>query len=85
MDQPSSANYSTTIKLNGWERMLRKLFITENEASEIASLKIQTLRNWRSQGRGPTYSKIGKLVRYPVEDFIKYLDMRRIQTEDLKS
>jgi hypothetical protein len=64
--------------------MLRKLFYSSREVAELMSLKIETLRNWRTQGRGPTYSKIDKLVRYPVRN-MKYLDVRRIRTKHFKS
>jgi hypothetical protein len=36
----------------------------EVRAAEYLTLPIKTLQNWRSQGRGPAYYKIGRCVRY---------------------
>lgn len=39
--------------------------LTETEAAEILNFSISTLRNWRSQGRGPEFLKISqRTVRY---------------------
>ncbi|HKY46165.1 MAG TPA: hypothetical protein VJM50_23945 [Pyrinomonadaceae bacterium] len=31
-----------------------------------------TLSNWRSQGRGPSFVKFGRSVRYPIQAVIDY-------------
>jgi hypothetical protein len=31
-----------------------------------------TLSNWRSQGRGPTFVKIGRSIRYPLASLQAY-------------
>jgi len=49
--------------LNTQQRLLN-----EHEVSDSCSINILTLRKWRSQKRGPTFLKIGKLVRYRPED-----------------
>ena len=43
--------------------MVRKL-LTDEQVAERWGLKVQTLRNWRFQGRGPAYLKLGAAVRY---------------------
>ena len=41
--------------------------LTEKELGQRWKLDPKTLRNWRSQGRGPSYLKIaGSSVRYPL-------------------
>jgi phage terminase Nu1 subunit (DNA packaging protein) len=49
--------------------------VDERVVSEIAGIKIRTLRKWRLQGRGPTVRRIeGRLVRYSlreVEDWLR--------------
>ncbi len=34
------------------------------QAADILGIKPSTLRIWRTQGKGPTYEKIGALVYY---------------------
>jgi hypothetical protein len=35
---------------------------------------VNTLRSWRSQGRGPKFIKVGKLVRYRLSDVEAFMD-----------
>ncbi|SEG44261.1 DNA binding domain-containing protein, excisionase family [Thermomonospora echinospora] len=37
---------------------------TTDQAAQHLGVARQTLANWRSQGRGPTWSKRGGVVRY---------------------
>lgn len=37
---------------------------TEQQAAEFLGTKIRTLQEWRRRGFGPTFRKIGRLVRY---------------------
>ena len=53
-------------------------FINENETSVITGLSVQTLRNWRFQGKGIPYVKAGRSVRYQYQDVIAYMEDRRI-------
>lgn len=51
--------------------------------TELASrwkdlITLKTLANWRSQGDGPAYTKIGGRVMYRLFDVIKWEDSRRI-------
>ena len=55
--------------------------ITEKEVSKLLSISLQSLRNWRCQRKGPPYIKIGRSVRYPIEDLRKYLESRKIEPE----
>jgi predicted DNA-binding transcriptional regulator AlpA len=36
----------------------------ENDAAGFIGVSTRTLQKWRQVGGGPTYSKIGRLVRY---------------------
>lgn len=47
--------------------MTAKLVSTA-QAAVILDLKPNTLEGWRVRGVGPTYRKIGRLVKYHVED-----------------
>lgn len=56
-------------------------YITEKEVSEITGRALPTLRNDRHCGRGIPYVKLGKSVRYCLEDVLQYMESRKIQTE----
>ena len=58
--------------------MEEKRFINENEASSITGLSVQTLRNWRFQGKGIPYVKAGRSVRYQYQDVISFMEERTI-------
>jgi hypothetical protein len=53
-------------------------YLNDVEAAKIADLSAQTLRNWRMQGRGPAYVKLGRAVRYSLNDLISWLEGRRV-------
>jgi len=55
--------------------------VDENKAAEILGLSVQTLRNWRHQSKGPAYSKLGRSVRYDLEDISAFLTQRKIKPE----
>lgn len=46
-----------------------KVFLTTQEAAARARVKVGTLANWRSQDRGPPFSKRGAKVVYPLDKF----------------
>ena len=54
--------------------MEEKRFINEIEVSVITGLSVQTLRNWRFQGKGIPYVKAGRSVRYKYQDVITYME-----------
>lgn len=55
-----------------------KRYLDEKQVAEITRLSVTTLRNWRHQGKGPAYIKIGRAVRYPLPDLIEFLEQRRV-------
>jgi predicted DNA-binding transcriptional regulator AlpA len=57
-------------------------YIKECEVSRITGLALQTLRNYRANGIGPVYCKIGRSVRYPLTDLLSWLEAHRVQTSD---
>ncbi|RFA16007.1 hypothetical protein B7R22_05250 [Subtercola boreus] len=42
--------------------------LTESEVASSIGFAVGTLRNWRGQGKGPAFVKIGSAVRYRPED-----------------
>ena len=54
-----------------------KLF-NEIETAEMVSRAVQTLRNDRHRQQGIPYVKLGRSIRYSLEDIVAYLDARKI-------
>jgi hypothetical protein len=54
--------------------MNNQKYVDEHEAARILGMKVTTLRNWRVQsaGRGPSFSRMGRCVRYNVDNLISY-------------
>lgn len=59
----------------------KERFVDDVEAAKIISSSPQTLRNWRHIGRGPAYSKKGRMVRYKVADLLDFMNSGRIDPE----
>ena len=57
-------------------------FLTEKEVKQMTNRALSTLRNDRHLNRGITYVKIGRSVRYEMDDVLKFMRSRKIQTED---
>lgn len=53
---------------------MKQTLVTTIQAAEyIGNLKPNTLEIWRIQGTGPAYKKIGRLVRYSIDDLDAYI------------
>ena len=50
----------------------------EKEAAVILGCSVAALRKWRLLRKGPTYCKVGRLVRYADTDLTAYLNANRI-------
>ncbi len=49
-------------------------FLTTPKAATFLGLKPTTLEIWRCQGRGLTFKKFGRAVRYSVEDLNSWIE-----------
>lgn len=58
-------------------------YIDEREVSRMTGRALPTLRNDRHRGRGISYSKIGRSVRYNVDDVISFMEKRKIVIEEM--
>ena len=56
-----------------------KLYFTDDPALRDIG-PYSTLANWRSQGRGPIYIKVGARVAYSGADLNRWLEQRTVQT-----
>ncbi len=57
-------------------------YLTEKQVSEITGRALQTLRNERHLGRGIPYVKVGRSIRYSLEDVVEFMESRKIRTQD---
>jgi predicted DNA-binding transcriptional regulator AlpA len=58
--------------------MIEKRYINEKQVAEITGLALPTLRNDRSLKRRLPYVKIGKSVRYSLQDVYDFMESRKI-------
>ena len=55
--------------------------LTSAQAADALALPESTLKTWRSEGRGPTYCKLGRRVFYAVEDLREFVEARKIAAQ----
>ena len=53
--------------------------INERQAAQRLGLAVQTLRNWRSQGRGPEYIRFGRAIRYNPQALQNFEEVSRVK------
>lgn len=53
-------------------------YLTEKEVAAMTGLSLSNLRNSRFLGRGLPYVKIGRSVRYNLDDVIEYMESRKV-------
>jgi hypothetical protein len=51
--------------------------LNERETAKVMRVSVQLLRKWRADGTGPAYIKLGKCVRYSMDDLERYVSSRR--------
>jgi hypothetical protein len=56
--------------------------MNDRQAAKLLNIGLQTLRNWRSQHRGPDYIKIGRSIRYNATDLRKFIKSKKIQVNN---
>lgn len=54
--------------------------MNEQEAAAMVGCSVALLRKWRFFREGPSYVKIGRLVRYSQTDLNVFLDSHRVET-----
>lgn len=59
------------------------IYIDEKKVAEIIGRALPTLRNDRHLCRGVPYCKIGRSVRYSMQDVIDYMEARKINPEEV--
>lgn len=56
-------------------------YLNDVMAAEMMGLAPITLRKWRQQGCGPSFIKIGRAVRYKLDDLVAWMDSHRVGGE----
>jgi len=56
--------------------------ITDESFGEAIGVQAQTLAVWRSESKGPAYTKLGKGVFYRREDIKRWASLQTIYTND---
>ena len=56
--------------------------LTPQQAAEYLGQSPNTLRQWRSQGRGPAYEKRGRNIRYKMDDLETWRNANRVLTAE---
>lgn len=54
-------------------------YLTERGVAEVTGFALSTLRNWRATKKGITYSKLGRAVRYEMNDVIAFMQSHRVE------
>jgi hypothetical protein len=57
-------------------------YLTPDMVEERFHIKKGTLANWRCQGRGPLYLKLGRKVLYRLSDLETWSDYNKVKTID---
>lgn len=55
--------------------------VDTKRAAEILATTPGRLAEWRYEGKGPVYVKIGRAVRYPLPELEKYLADNTVRPE----
>lgn len=59
------------------------MLVNEYVAAKELGMGVQSLRNFRCQRRGPKYVKLGRTIRYNLEDLREYVCAHTITPETI--
>lgn len=48
-------------------------FLTEKQVANMLQVSVSMLRKWRGLDEGPKYRKIGRLVRYDLQEVLRFV------------
>lgn len=64
-----------------------RLSVSANEAAAMLGVSPRTLANWRTQGIGPAFVRVGRVhsrTLYRIDDLKTWLDNNRVETSGSK-
>lgn len=53
--------------------------LTEQQAAKRLNISVRTLQAWRVRGGGPVYIKMGRSVRYRLNDLMEWVDTNMVR------
>jgi predicted DNA-binding transcriptional regulator AlpA len=59
--------------------------IDSKEAADLLGCTEAALGLWRKEGRGPSYIRVERLVKYREADLIAWIESRRVQPKPIVS
>jgi phage terminase Nu1 subunit (DNA packaging protein) len=62
------------------EAVAHKRLVNERRAAEILGLQMRTLQKWRVSGQGVCFVKIGRAVRYSLDDLDAFIAKSTVQS-----
>lgn len=60
------------------QKAIESPLFNSHDAAHYLDMHEQTLKNWRVQGIGPTYVRVGRNVRYLKTDLDSWLQAQRV-------
>jgi hypothetical protein len=57
-------------------------YLNEQQVGQIVGRALSTLRNERAAGKGIPYIKAGRSVRYNLADVVRYMEERKVETNN---
>lgn len=60
---------------------LTKHLVAPEEVAAYLGISPDTMKDYRQQGRGPRYTRVGKLVRYRMADVEEWLARHSVDPE----
>jgi predicted DNA-binding transcriptional regulator AlpA len=57
---------------------MRRQLLKSSELAELLGFKESTLRQWRTEGIGPPYLRLGTRVRYDADRVTAWLDAHQV-------
>jgi hypothetical protein len=78
---PEEEKVELTKKNEVPSKMIQPLALNERQAAKLIGRSVQTLRNWRCQGREIPYVRQGRSISYLYDDIVAWLDSHRIDPE----
>jgi len=60
---------------------MEEKFLNPKDVAKLLSLYPQSLANWRCKGKNLPYAKIGRAVRYSLQDVIKFAESRKVKID----
>ena len=54
-------------------------YLSPKRAATFTSFTLKALERMRQRGEGPTYSKVGKSIRYAVSDLRAWMEAGRVE------